>query len=193
MDLPLEPTLKMKKYCYIKEGKIEKVDILPTNWSNVSNFHLLTDEELKSHGWLPVEEQHYSGDLQPGFHILEDKVIQVKESEPSQQEVINNSQSDIINPDKSKTLHPLPTTLSAAQEFSTSIFPANDAWKNTRIRRNLLLRISDKYMLMDFYQEMTPEQQQAMVQYRKQLRDIPQKYSDAESVEWPEIPAHGTG
>jgi hypothetical protein len=193
MDLPLEPTLKMKKYCYIKEGKIEKVDTLPTNWSNVSNFHLLTDEELKCHGWLPVEEQHYSGDLQPGFHILEDKVIQVKDSEPSQQEVINNSQSDIINPDKSKTLHPLPTTLSAAQEFSTSIFPANDAWKNTRIRRNLLLRISDKYMLMDFYQEMTPEQQQAMVQYRKQLRDIPQKYSDAESVEWPEIPAHGTG
>ena len=185
MDLQQEPALNMKTYCYIKEGKIEKTDVLPTNWNNISNFYLLSDEELKKHGWLPLEEQQYSGDLQPGFHIFADKVVQVKFPEPTPEDIPVSRQP------VTKTF--LPTTLSAAQEFSTSIFPANDAWKNIRIRRNLLLRISDKYMFMDFYQEMTPEQQQAMIQYRKELRDIPQKYKDAELVVWPEIPAHGTG
>jgi len=192
MDLQQEPALNMKKYCHIQEGKIEKIDMLPTNWGNVSNFYLLPDKELKTYGWLPLDEQEYTGDLQPGFHILEDKVVHVK-IQPLQPENISTGLSENNNPGKSEMLHSLPATLSAAQEFSTSIFPVNDAWKNIRIKRNLQLRISDKYMLMDFYQEMTPEQQQAMIQYRKELRDIPQKYKNAEYVIWPEIPSYGTG
>ena len=32
------------------------MDVLPSNWQNISNFHVLPDSELKKHGWLPVEE-----------------------------------------------------------------------------------------------------------------------------------------
>lgn len=66
------------KYCYIENNKIKQtVDVLPTNWKNISNFYILPNSELKKHGWLPVEEVEYNGTLTEGLHIQESKVLQV--------------------------------------------------------------------------------------------------------------------
>jgi len=45
----------MKKYCLIKNNEVTQVGSLPINFENVSNFYLLSDEEIKPYGWLPVE------------------------------------------------------------------------------------------------------------------------------------------
>jgi hypothetical protein len=66
------------KYCYIENNQIKQtLDVLPTNWRNISNFYILPNSELKKHGWLPVEEVEYNGTLPEGFHIQQDKVLQV--------------------------------------------------------------------------------------------------------------------
>lgn len=45
----------MKNYCLIKDGVIvDGPRVLPQNTDSVSNFHLLSDEELKCYGWLPL-------------------------------------------------------------------------------------------------------------------------------------------
>jgi len=66
------------KYCYIENNQIKQtLDVLPTNWRNISNFYVLPNSELKKHGWLPMEEVEYNGTLTEGFHIQQDKVLQV--------------------------------------------------------------------------------------------------------------------
>lgn len=66
------------KYCYIENNQINQtLDVLPTNWRNISNFYILPNSELKKHGWLPVEEVQYDGTLTEGLHIQQDKVLQV--------------------------------------------------------------------------------------------------------------------
>ena len=61
------------------------MDVLPTNWRNISNFYILPNSELKKHGWLPVEEVQYDETLTEGLHIKEDKVLQViMQSSPPQ-------------------------------------------------------------------------------------------------------------
>lgn len=74
------------KYCYIENNQIKQtLDVLPTNWRNISNFYILPNSELKKHGWLPVEEVQYDGTLPEGLHIQESKVLQViTQSSPQQ-------------------------------------------------------------------------------------------------------------
>jgi hypothetical protein len=74
------------KYCYIENNEIKQtLDVLPTNWRNISNFYILPNSELKKHGWLPVEEIQYDGTLIEGLHIQQDKVLQVIKQSPPQQ------------------------------------------------------------------------------------------------------------
>ena len=74
------------KYCYIENNQIKQtLDVLPTNWRNISNFYILPNSELKKHGWLPLEEVEYNGTLTEGLHIQESKVLQViTQSSPQQ-------------------------------------------------------------------------------------------------------------
>ena len=66
------------KYCYVENNQIKQVvDVLPTNWKNVSNFYILPNSELKKHGRLPVEEVIYDGTVSEGFHIQENKILHV--------------------------------------------------------------------------------------------------------------------
>lgn len=45
----------MANYAYIEENKIKEVrDLLPVNWSNISNFNMLSEEKLKEYGWLHI-------------------------------------------------------------------------------------------------------------------------------------------
>jgi hypothetical protein len=84
----------MKRYCYIIDNEIKKVEVLPIVWENVSNFYVLPDDILKTYGWLPLEEQTFNNTLSSGYHILPDKVIHVSEppviNENIEQENIEN-------------------------------------------------------------------------------------------------------
>jgi hypothetical protein len=59
-------------------------------------------------------------------------------------------------------------------------------WDYIRLRRNTLLYKSDWTQLLDC--TLTNEQKQNVAQFRQQLRDIPQTYSDPLSVIWPVSP-----
>ncbi len=149
----------MKKYCYINNGKIDKiVDVLPTNWKNISNFYVLTDAELRKHGWLPVEERTHDGTLDVGYHVQSDKVLFIKSIEPD------------------------PAIVSSEKETLES------AWAGIRYERDVLLAESDKYVLFDIYEKFSSEKQQQIKIYRQQLRDIPQTYLSPEQLVWPTKP-----
>jgi hypothetical protein len=45
----------MANYAYVVDGNIEEIhDTIPTNWKNVSNFYILTEEERLTLGWYTV-------------------------------------------------------------------------------------------------------------------------------------------
>lgn len=149
----------MKKYCHIINSKIDKiVDVLPSNWQNISNFHVLPDSELKKHGWLPVEEKTHDGTLDVGYHIQSDKVLFIKSMEPDPA-IQNTIQEDLEN-----------------------------TWAGIRCERDILLAESDKYVLFDVYEKLSIQEQQQIKTYRQQLRDIPQTYLSPEQLVWPTKP-----
>lgn len=63
-----------------------------------------------------------------------------------------------------------------------------DPWVEIRSKRNVLLRNSDYNVLSDIQAAMTKEQQESWFEYRKNLRDLPQKYAKADHVVWPVEP-----
>jgi len=148
---PQVQTLNMKRYCYIVNNEIERLEALPINWNNISNFYVLSDDTLKTYGWLPLEEQQPGGDLTSGYHILTDKVIYVAEPPVEQ----NNNQS------------------------------IEALWREVRNKRDQLLQETDKFMLIDTYEQLNAETQQQYKTYRQQLRDIPQTFELPENVVWP--------
>lgn len=55
----------MANWAYVENGQIvEKYDILPDNWRNISNFFVLQDdvEYLKTLNWFPITKPAYSYD-----------------------------------------------------------------------------------------------------------------------------------
>ena len=56
------------------------------------------------------------------------------------------------------------------------------AAENIRNKRNTLLAETDKFMLTDMYENLTPSEQKELKDYRQYLRDIPQN-SDFPEVE----------
>ena len=63
-----------------------------------------------------------------------------------------------------------------------------DPWAEIRLKRNMLLRNSDSNVLPDRWAAMTKEQQNSWSEYRKNLREIPQKYKEADKIVWPVEP-----
>ena len=55
-------------------------------------------------------------------------------------------------------------------------------WRYIRKKRNNLLKDTDEFALKD------REMSEAMGKYRQDLRDIPQNFSDANEVIWPDKP-----
>ena len=60
------------------------------------------------------------------------------------------------------------------------------AMDEVRLRRNSLLRASDYTQTQDY--PVMSGQQQAWVEYRQKLRDIPQDFPNPQDVVWPEAP-----
>lgn len=73
----------MANYAFVENGKIEGLyDTLPTNWRNISNFYLLSDDDIVEYGWKKIlkpvpdydPETHYLGDVD--YYLLGDDVYE---------------------------------------------------------------------------------------------------------------------
>ena len=60
-------------------------------------------------------------------------------------------------------------------------------WEDLRLKRNRLLKQSDKYSVPD-YPHPTPEIKQAWLDYRQAIRDLPANTTDVEHPVWPTPP-----
>ena len=61
-------------------------------------------------------------------------------------------------------------------------------WNEIRSIRNELLRETDIYMLVDWYEKLTDEQKEELKDYRQKLRDIPQNFDNPDDVVFPDKP-----
>jgi Phage tail assembly chaperone protein len=157
----------MSLYCYIEdEQNIGSPESLPENWKNVSNFHLLPNEILKTYGWLPY--------------------VRVSDNK----EIVIGSTKEIVNDEVVETFF---TRDKTPQEIEQQTIQQNyqdtqNKWNSIRSQRDELLRQSDIYVLVDRWNTMDVNKQQEWVIYRQQLRDLPQTYTDPDSVQFPNLP-----
>lgn len=61
-------------------------------------------------------------------------------------------------------------------------------WKAVRSMRDKLLEETDTFMLVDRFNSLSSERQHFVTEYRQNLRNMPQDYSDYLEVVWPEKP-----
>lgn len=62
------------------------------------------------------------------------------------------------------------------------------AWDSLRNERNILLKTTDFMMTVDFYNNMTVQEQSDVTSYRTALRDLPANVSDPTNFTWPTQP-----
>jgi hypothetical protein len=149
----------MKKYCLVKNGEVEQVGGLPTNYENVSNFYLLSDEEIKPYGWLPIETVSENKEIQESVaYEIEEGVVKeiITTRDKTQEEIDRENQSQI-----------------------------EAKWHSARFKRNNLLKESDIEILPDKWENMDLSVKAAWSLYRLQLRDIPQIFSNSDDIIWP--------
>jgi hypothetical protein len=152
----------MKKYCLIKDGEVTQIGGLPINFDNVSNFYLLSDNEIKPYGWLPIETISDNKEIQESVaYQIEDNVVKevIVTRDKTQEEINEENQSKI-----------------------------DVKWYSVRFKRNNLLKESDIEVMVDKWEEMDIESKSLWINYRKQLRDIPQLFSNPDDVVFPEKP-----
>ena len=150
----------MKKYCLIVDNQISVGPTnLPKNIDTISNFNLLSDQELKIYGWLPYTEV----DQQQENQIFVDTTIVITENE-------------VIETKNYRNL-----TQAEIDEKNTNLILKK--WKEIRNKRNALLTKSDWTQLSD-----NSVDKIAWANYRTLLRSIPQDYVDPFSVVWPTPP-----
>ena len=149
----------MKRYCLIKEGEVTQIGGLPINFNNVSNFYLLSDDKIKPYGWLPIETISENKEIQENVeYVIEENVVKeiVTTRDKTQEEIENENQSQI-----------------------------EAKWYSARFKRNNLLKESDIEILSDKWEVMDVETKSLWSNYRKQLRDIPQIFSNSDDIIWP--------
>jgi hypothetical protein len=150
----------MKKYCYIKNGRVElRNKDLPISWSNVSNFNLLPDTILKTYGWLPyVVESENKPEFVKTEDIIEEDVVR---------EVITTRDM---------------TEQEIEQE---NLKQLELEWDSIRQHRDDLLKKSDILVLIDKWELLSEEEKNKIRNYRQLLRDIPQSFNIPSDVVWP--------
>lgn len=152
----------MKKYCLIKDGEATRIGDLPVNFENVSNFYLLSDDEIKQYGWLPVETISDEKEIQESVeYVIEENVVKeiITTRDKTQEEIEAENQTQL--------------------ELK---------WHSVRFKRNNLLNESDLSIVSDKWEQMDSDTKVLWSNYRKQLRDIPQVYSNPDDVIWPSKP-----
>ena len=84
-------------YCYIDNNTVTNVGGLPTSWNNISNFHCLTNEELKAYNWLPIVTISENKGVQVSVeYIIEPDVVKeiVTTREKTQKEIDSENQNN---------------------------------------------------------------------------------------------------
>ena len=79
-----------------------------------------------------------------------------------------------------------PAITQAEYDEMAAQMEAAEPWIDIRAERDELLRDSDWTDLP--HNPLSSGEQDAWVVYREALRDVPQVFSDAEAVVWPEVP-----
>lgn len=148
-------------YCLIENGQIvEGPKELPKNTSSVSNFYLLPDEILRQYGWLPYT---FIDNPLPNQVKLDTEII-INETEVIETQIYREKTLEEIELENQKKI--------------------KNKWSMVRNKRNILLRECDWTQLSD-----APVNNSQWTQYRQLLREIPQTFSDPDSVVWPTKPS----
>jgi len=153
----------MNLYCYVENDEVVSgVQQLPICWKNISNFNALDNNTLKEHGWLPYVSISENKEIfvSSSREILDDKVVET-----------------IITRDR---------TPEEVQELEN--IEIRNKWNNIRSQRDELLKQSDIYVLIDRWNSMSIDKQNEWTMYRQELRDLPEKFSDPNLVEFPAVP-----
>jgi hypothetical protein len=174
----------MANYAHIEEGVITgRYDLVPENWRNISNLHLMKDDEefMRSIGWRTVQKitPTYNSDTQrlgnPQYEIIDDEVIETIE-------VIDL---------------PVESPPPALSEEELSILHAtqhDDAMMALRQKRDMLLTASDYTQLADIIKKNGEALTLRFEKYRQSLRDLPALYNEdmsflsESSVVYPTLP-----
>ena len=166
----------MANYCVVENGNItEYHDFIPSSWKNISGLNLSKDnlEFLKSVGWYPVEKVLINYDDRThkltgyNYEIQIDKVIET----PIIQEYS-------------------PEEIKVKNENDGFLF-----FQQLRDVRDILLKESDWTQTLDIQSIKSSEWINSWKNYRQQLRDIPEKYSNTtnfnlSSIDWPKKPTN---
>lgn len=148
------------KFCRISNGVIiEKNRDLPQNFGNISNFNQLSILELKELGWFP----YVYVETKTENNVLISKNVEILENEVVETEICRN--------------------LTQQELQEKNLLVERNKWEEIRKKRNRLLKESDWTQLED-----SPINKVDWVIYRNQLRQIPQSFSNPDSVEWPTPP-----
>jgi hypothetical protein len=152
----------MKRYCLVKDGDIERFDILPNSYLNISNFNILPDNELVKYGWFPVATISENKDIviSTEYIVESDCVKEIIETRDKSQEEI-----DLENKNK-----------------------IDAEWIAIRSKRDMLLNKSDFYALSDVWNDLSEQRRIDIANYRKALRDIPQAFNSPQDVVFPDMP-----
>jgi len=151
----------MKRYCQVENNQvIVCMESLPTSWKNITNFHLASDDFARENGWYPCEIINDGKEVvvSSSYEITEDKTVK---------EIIitRDKNEEEIQREKNKT--------------------QNEQWRIVRSKRNDLLTYSDKQVTSDKWESMSLNLKMAWKNYRTLLLDIPQSFSDPDSIVWP--------
>ena len=66
---------------------------------------------------------------------------------------------------------------------------SDNKWMEIRKTRDDLLSQSDKYLLIDLWESFSENSKNEIKMYRKNLRDLPQNFSDPFNISWPIKPS----
>lgn len=127
----------MKRYAFIEENEIKFGPVrVPKAWRNISGFDHLTDQELKTHGWIPWElieidigpTEVYTN---PIIQIHEDKVTETQtKREKTEQELLQEleDKKHEVRYVRNQKLQDTDWIIVRALETNTNI----DEWKTYR-------------------------------------------------------------
>lgn len=151
----------MANYAYVENNEVNNLyDLLPPNWRNISNFYVLTDEELKVHGWYKVviDTPNYNQETQtlgnPTYHFENDivyerpTVIDLPVIIPVEAPVISEEQLEMIRQ------YEISTKWSDVRTNRDRLM-AEFEWRYTRYNRQIRMNIqpTDNIAILDTYMQ----------------------------------------
>lgn len=147
-------------YVRVENGEVvSHSQVLPNSWDNISNFNVLSEEEIIQHGWYP---HRFVGANKPDGYVSDGSNFSIEANEVIEYEQV-----------REKTPEEIQSELESV-------------WESIRSQRNILLAESDWTQLPD--SPLSNESRIDWQQYRQDLRDItlnPSPYG----IVWPQKPS----